>query len=223
MKRALNLFALTVCVLSFALLCAAQPKKISEAEYNAVQKRHNPTGTNYRTIISYSKYQKSDGAMIWFQDEIREFTATGDMHSLGKIGKDAKSAVKFDNYQIGETAYQLQTDGTWRVYSVKKSGTTADETDSKSEPQETITTEYFYKGRVRLQDKNADLYEIVQIIKTKFKDTEQITKTTYRYWYDSDGRPLLSEWNTDSDKQTSQTVIKFEHGVKDLKFTPPVK
>lgn len=222
MKRVFNVIILIICVLSFASFCLAQPKKISEEEYNTVQRRHNPTGTNYRTRISSRSYQKSDGALISYVNQIREIMASGDSHTIIESRENDGYIQKTETYVIGETVYDLHPNGTWRVYPMKnKSYTPAPE--PKSKPEKETTTEYVYKGRVMLQDKTADLYEIVQITKTKLKNAEQITKEIRKNWYDSNGRLIYSEWNTDLDKQTIQVIWQNEYDLKDLKFTPPVK
>lgn len=223
MKRVFNVIILIICVLSFASFCLAQPKKISEAEFNAVHHRYKIAETNYRIRVSDRWYQKSDGALIRYANQLREIMASGDSHTIIETGKNDGFIQKTETYIIGESVYDLHPNGTWRVYPAKKSHTPAPEPDSKSESQKETTTEYFYKGRVMLQDKTADLYEIIEVTKTKLKNKEQITKEIRQNWYDTDGRLIYSEWNTDSDKQTTQTVWKIEFDLKDLKFTPPVK
>jgi len=215
----LKLLIFTALIICGFLNISAQERRLSADEFAAIQKKSSVKGKSYRRKLSEKVYKKPDGALQRFFYDTWEYMASGDIHTVTEWGTP-ENTNRAESYVIGQTMYNLNTNGTWRQSPLKIA--TQSNADSRPKPQTETTAEHFYKGKVLYNNQLTDYYESRFTTKTTENGRESITTFISKSWYKLDGMILRTEATIDYEKFTAQRIFEWEYD-PNIKFEAPVK
>ena len=197
---------------------SAQERKLSAEEFAAIQNRKSLKGKSYRRKLSEKVYKKPDGSLHRFFNDTWEYMASGDFHTVTEWGTP-ENTNRAESYVIGQTMYNLNTNGTWRQSPLKISEPNA---DSRPKPQTETTVEHFYKGKVFYKNEMTDLYESRFVTKITENGRESVKTMISKRWIKLDGTILKIEETTDHESFTAQRTLEWEYD-PNIKFEAPMK
>ncbi|CAN5357608.1 hypothetical protein BH10ACI1_BH10ACI1_01620 [soil metagenome] len=195
-----------------------QERKITEAEFKAVQKKSadKTAGKNYSIKKTSKTYKKSDKSLMYFFNETSEYLLPDSSRSVVENGSASGGSTVTETIRIGQKTYTRLNNGEWQ--------TTEARTNNSQNAQVTSgnTAEYTYKGKVELNEMPADLYESKYVTKTDKGGRDFITTTIVKSWFDKNGILLKTEESIETNNSTTQRVTEYEYGAN-INIEAPIK
>jgi hypothetical protein len=222
MKKKFGFIYCSLFILIIFSNITAQERKITEQEMNAVGKNWTFKGKAYRVKKSSKFFDKANGKTINIFNEISEYTASGDSHTVIESGSSFDNMKRVENFIIGKTIYNLHPRGKWKVSELKFESEEQKARRTTQYPEIERISEHFYKGKTLLNNQEVELYESKYIEKSKRNSREFVTVTISKKWYNKEGMPLKIETTGDNESGNSYSVFEFELD-PDIKIEAPVK
>lgn len=192
-----------------------QEKKITDAEFKAVQKKSadQTAGKNYRLKKSSKTYKRTDNSLSRYFNETAEYLASGDSRSVLENAGAGEKPMLTETIRIGQKVYIRLNNGGWQTSTASTSTLQIPTYDS---------IEHIYKGTVILGGKTAVLYESKTVSKIIKGGRDFVTTTKAKNWFTAAGILIKTEEEIETPNTVTQKVFEYEYNVN-VKIEAPVK
>ena len=192
-----------------------QEKKITDAEFKAVQKKSDDqtAGKNYRLKRSSKTYKRTDNSLSRYFNETVEYMLPDASRSVLENASAGEKPTMTETIQIRENLYTRINNGSWQMSSNRNNSQTQISGDS---------VEHIYKGTVDLSGKKAVLYESKYTNKISKGGRDFVTTTKVKNWFGTDGVLLRTEEEIETPNTITRKVFEYEYNVN-IKIEAPIK